>query len=280
MIDQKTDHIPQTLSSFHKRIYVLNIFLIILSVVEICFFFIGYIGLVVIKIKSGLWYLWSFLAVIFRLITPIIFIIAISCTIYLFFQLCRQGRNCKPAIIAAIATGTSLLSLLSISASDKLFYKSVINTYGNIKVEQKNWTGEALPGFTFQNIKEELTPLTVDNLQGKPSILIFWATYNKPWSSNFKYAQELYSQREKLNVNVFAIAIDKSKEDIKKFLEKYTVSMPVFHNPDASYVYNRLGLMRSPEKVIIIDSMTRIQFIFDSPDNADEIKTALNKIRK
>jgi len=279
MINQKTDHLPQTLSSFHKRIYALNIFLIIFSVVEICFFFAGYIGVAVLKIKTGLWYVWSFFAVIFRLITPLIFIIAIACTVYLFFQLCRRGKNCRPAIVAAIATGTSLLSLLSIFATDKLFYKSVINTYGNIKVEQKNWTGEALPSFTFKNIQEELAPLTVENLQGKTSILIFWATYNKPWSSNFKYAQELYNQREKLNINVFAIAIDKSKEDIKKFLEKHTVSMPIFHNPDASYVYDSLGLMRSPEKVIIIDSMTRIQFILDSPDTADEIKTALNKIQ-
>ncbi|HMK50455.1 MAG TPA: redoxin domain-containing protein [Thermodesulfovibrionales bacterium] len=279
MMNRQTGYIPQTLSSFQRKVYVLSIFLIIISAFEICFFSAGYIGLAVIKIKTGLWYLWSFLGAIFRLITPISFIIAISCTIYFYSRLCRQGKNCKPAIIAAIATGTSLLSLLSISATDKLFHKFVINTYGNIKIEQKNWTGEALPDFTFQNIQENLAPLTIENLQGRTSILIFWATYNKTWSSNFRYAQELYNQKEKLNINVFAIAIDKSRDDVKKFLEKHTVRMPIFHNPDATYVYNQLGLMRSPEKVIILDSMTRIQFIFDSPDTADEIKTALNKIQ-
>jgi peroxiredoxin len=280
MINQKTDHTTQTLSMFHKRIYVLNIFLIIFSVFEICFFFVGYIGLVVIKIKTGLWYLWGFLAVLFRFITPIIFIIAISYTIYLFSQLYRRGGNYRPAIIAAIATGTSLLSLLSIFATDKLFYRSVINTYGNIKVEQKNWSGEALPSFTFQNIQEELAPITIKDLQGKTSILIFWATYNRPWSSNFKFVQNLYDQRDTLNINVFAVAVNKSKEDIKKFLEEHPVSMPIFHDPDASYVYRRLGLMKSPEKVIIIDSMARIQFIFDSPDTLNEIKIALDKVQR
>jgi len=277
MINQKTGHIPQTLYSLHKRVYGLNIFLIIFSVFEICFFWVGYLGVAVLKIKTGLWYVWSFLAVIFRLITPFIFIIAIACTVYLFFQLCRRGRNCRPAIVAAIATGTSLLSLLSIFVTDKLFYRSVINTYGNIKIEQKDWTGESLPSFTFQNIQEELAPLTVENLQGKTSILIFWATYNKPWSSNFQYAQELYNQREKLNINVFAIAVDKSKEDINKFLKNYPPNIPVYHDPNANYIHS-LNIMGSIEKILIVDSETKVRAIFGAPDSLNKIKEVLDGI--
>jgi peroxiredoxin len=276
MNSQQINDVPQALSGFEKIIRVVSIVLIIGFALEILFFVVGYICMVYMKIETVLWFFWSFLYVIFKLLTPIIFIITITGAGYLFFRVLKQRGNRYVAVTAAIAAGMNLLTLLGIFATEKFVYLHVQNTYGDRVTKQKDWAGEVLPNFTFQNIQGGSSPITIKDLQGKPSVLIFWATYNTPWSPNFKFAQDLYNQRKKLNINVFAIAVDKSKGDIRKFLKKHPTNMPVYHDPNASYKHS-LNIMGSVEQVLIIDSMTRVQIILKSPDSLDEIKAALDK---
>jgi peroxiredoxin len=279
MNNQQTNDTVQSLSGFERIIRVVSITLIIVFALEILFFVAGYIGMVHMKIETALWFLWSFFYALFILVTPIIFIITISGAGYLFFRVLKQRGNRHVAITAAIAAGMNLLALLSMHAIGRASYWHVKNTYGDIVTEQKDWKGEALPNFTFQGIQEGVPPIGIKDLQGKRSVLVFWAMYDTPWSSNFKVAQELYEQKEKLNINLFAIAVDSSKEDVKKFLERHPSNMPVYHNPNAKYEHS-LPVIGSVEQVFIVDSMARIQIVLEtSPDVFDKIKVTLDRIQ-
>lgn len=268
----------QTMSRFEKTIRFLSIVLIIVSTFEIFFFVGGYVGMVYMKIQTKLWFLWSAFYLIFKIITPIILVVSLPGAGYLIFRALKQRANRQLAIIVTIAAGINLLALISIFITEKGFSLHVQNTYGNIGTSQTDWTGKTLPEFTFLNIHEGLSPLTIKDLQQKPSVLIFWATYDTPWSSNFKIAQDLYNRSSQLNINVFAIAVDGSKDNIKKFLVKHPTNMPVYYDQNASFKH-RLNIIGSVELVIIVDSMTKIQKFLDSPRSFEEIKGILDKIR-
>lgn len=279
MNNQQTNYTVQTLSGFEKVVRVISVILIIGFALEILFLIVGFIGLVYMKIETVLWLLWGFIYVIFKLLTPIILVITIPGVGYMFFRVLKQRGNRHVAVIAAIAVSMNLVALLSIFATGRAFYLHVQNTYGDMVKEPKDWTSEALPNFTFHGIQEGVPPITIKDLQGKPSVLIFWATYDIGWSSNFKIAQELHEQKEKLGINVFAIAFDGSKEDIRKFLQKYPNNMPVYHDPDANYE-DSLAIMGSGEMVFIVDSMTRVQAVLETSSNVlDKIKATLNRIQ-
>lgn len=280
MSNRQTNHTVQSLSVFEKVIRRISIILIIGFMLEIIFFVGGYVGLVHMKIETVLWLLWQFIYVIFKLLTPIVLIITIAGAGYMFFRVLKQRGNRHVAIIVAIAASMNLVALLSIFAIGRGFRHHVMNTYGDMVIEPKDWTDEALPNFTFHGIQEGVPPITIKDLQGKPSVLIFWRTYNTGWSSNFKVVQELHEQKEKLDINVLAIATDDSKEDIRKFLQKHPNNMPVYHDPDANYVYYSLAVVGSGEKIFIVDSMTRVQTVLKtSPNVLDKIKTTLDRIQ-
>jgi peroxiredoxin len=257
MKNQQSDSSAQSLSGFEKVARIVGIVLIAGFAIEILFFVVGYVGMVRMKIETAYWFLWSFFNSIFMLMTPIVFIITICGAGYLLFRVLKKGGNRRVAIISVIACGMNLLALLSIYATGWMFYRHVKDNSGNAVVAQRNWIGKSLPDFSFQGIQEEMIPITNKDLQSKWSVLVFWATYNTPWSSNFRCAQGLYKNREELKTNVFAVATDESKEDIRNFLEKHPSSMPVYYDLYGSYVHRIV--IGSPEQVFIVAPNGRIK---------------------
>ncbi len=273
-----TNDTVQSPSGFEKVIRVISIILIIGFALEILFFVVGYVGVAHMKIKTGLWLLWGFFYVLFLLVTPYILIITIPGAGYMLWRLLKQRATRRVAVTAAIAATMNLLALLSISATGWAFNWHVQDIYGDIAVESRDWTGEVLPNHTFLGIQEGVPPISITALQGKPSVLIFWATYDIGWSPNFKVARKLHQQREQLDINVVPIAIDGSKEKIRKFLQKHPSNMSVFHDPDGRY-WDSLNVLGSGEAVVIVDSMSRVQTVLEtSSDLLDRIKAALGRI--
>lgn len=269
---QQTSH-TNTLSRFERIIRAISIILVIGFTIEILFLVEGYYVDILVK-KIG--FLWSFFYLLFRLFTYIILIATFPITGYLFFRLFRRRGNRNVAFTAAIAAAMNLLALLSFFAFERAMYWRVQSTYGYTAEREKDWVGKSLPDFTFHGIQEGLFPITIKDLQGKPSVFVFWATYDASWSSNFKFAQDLYSQREELGINVFAIAVDESKDNVTKFLGKYSGGMPVYHDPNASYKH-RLNIMGSVEQILIIDSVTRLVSVLQSPNSLEEIKSVIKR---
>lgn len=282
MNSQQNNNEVQTLSGFEKVIRVIGIILIIGFAFELLFFAVGYVGLVHLKIKTVLWLFWNFVYVILMLISPIILIITIASAGYMLLRVLKKTANRKVAIIAIIAVGMNLLVLLGAHLLGKGFYHHAQQFIQDMPKE-KDWTDQALPDFTFQGIQEGVAPITIKDLQGKPSVLAFWATYDTGWASTFKVVQELYKQREKLNINVLAIATDDSKEDVKKFLQRHPGNMPVYHDPKTNYG-DSLTVRGAVEMVFIVDSMTRGLVVLKISENTlssdlDRVKAVLDGIQ-
>lgn len=278
------DDIKKALSGIEKLIRVFGIVMIVWFAVETLFFIFAYVAIALMKYGhlqdlSPWWYLVPFLYVFFDMVTPVLLILTASAAGYSLFRVVKQNGNSRALKIALIALGMNLLAIFSIYAFERAFTpENVDPTKCSKAAEQKKWKGKVLPDFTFQGIHEGMLPITINDLKGKTSVLIFWATYDTPWSSNFRYAQELLKKREELNINVFAIAADESEAEIRKYLNKFPTVIPVYHNPNANYK-RKLGIVGSVEEVLIIDSMARIQNVLGSPDSLHEIEAALNEVQ-
>jgi peroxiredoxin len=187
----------------------------------------------------------------------------------------------QPLIAVATVVAISLLSFLAINVTGGLLYRYMKD---QIKVkaieieERKKWVGKELPNFTFDTMEEGLSPLYVKDMRGRTSVLIFWAAYNTPWSSNFKYARDLYAQRDKLKINVYIIAVDKSKDSVKNYLNKQLNDLPVYYDPNSRYNHS-LKIFGAADKILIIDGETRLQAVLEAPDNFQDIISALNRIK-
>ena len=136
-----------------------------------------------------------------------------------------------------------------------------------------------MPDFTFNSLHEGLAPLRVGDLKGRRSILIFWATYDTPWSSNFEYARALDAQKDILNINVYAVAVDESKDTVRKYLKKRSNALSIYHDPNSGYTHN-LKIYGSVEQVLIIDTNATLHSVLEAPKNIQDIMFALNNINE
>lgn len=276
--DPRQDSTIQELTGIEKIIRRMAIGLTAVFVFEIISIIVGYIGLFKIKVVTVLWFFYEMLFAIFVIMTPFILIITIPSAGYIIFRYLKQNGNRRATLIVTIAAALNVSALLSIFAFQNAAYHEAIKDIKHTATTEKDWVGKTLPSFTFQNIREGLSSIALKDLAGKPSVLIFWTTYDIPWSSNLKHAHDLYNQKEKLNINILAIAVDESKDDVKRFLDAHQDNMSIYHDPKSSYNH---GLsIYGAEKVLVVDSMARLQVILGSPNSLQEIKTALDQIRQ
>lgn len=274
--DPRQDSTIQELTVTEKIIRRIAIGLTAVFVFEIISIIVGYIGLFKIKVVTVLWFFYEMLFAIFVIMTPFILIITIPSAGYMIFRYLKQNGDRRTTLIVTIAAALNVLALLSIFTFQNAAYHEAIKDIRNTATTEKEWVGKTLPGFTFQNIREGLSSIALKDLAGKPSVLIFWATYDIPWSSNLRYAHDLYNQKEKLNINILAIAVDESKDDVKRFLDAHLNNMPIYHDPKSSY-NNGLSIYGA-EKVLVVDSKNKLQIVLGSPKDFQEIREALDKV--
>lgn len=244
---------------------------------EILFIIVGYVGLFLLQAVTVLWSFWEMFFLVFVLITPYILIITLPSAGYTIFRYLRRSKKRGITFIVVMAAVLNILALLSIYGIQYSAYHQVMKETKNNPPIKKDFIGTTLPNFNFHCITEALPPITLRDLEGKTSVLIFWATYDTPWSSNLRYAQDLYAQKEKRNINIFAVAVDESKEEVKGFLFQRQIKMPIYHDPKSNYNHS-LGIYGA-EQVLIIDSMNKLQIVLGSPKSYQEIRETIEKVR-
>ncbi len=94
------------------------------------------------------------------------------------------------------------------------------------------------PDFQFQNPDGQHTSLS--DLQGKPVLINFWATWCYPCIYEMPYLQQVYEEWSDRGLMVLAINIGESSAKVRQFIQNNGFSFPVLLDTkkDAAQEYN------------------------------------------
>jgi len=85
--------------------------------------------------------------------------------------------------------------------------------------------GNQAPDFQLQNLDGQTVSL--GNLQGKPVLINFWATWCSPCVSEMPYIQEIYEEWADKGLVVVAINLGESSSKAEEFMQSYNLSFTV-----------------------------------------------------
>ena len=102
--------------------------------------------------------------------------------------------------------------------------------------------GEPAPDFQLENLAGQ--SISISDLQGKPVLLNFWATWCPPCRAEMPYLQQIYEEWSDKGLVLLAIDIGEGPSQIKEFLETNNLSLPVLLDSDKSVAqrYNITGI--------------------------------------
>ena len=85
--------------------------------------------------------------------------------------------------------------------------------------------GMPAPNFQLKNLNGQSVSLS--NLQGKPIVINFWATWCSPCTYEMPYLQQIYDEESAKGLLVLAINIGESSAKVRQFIESNGFSFPV-----------------------------------------------------
>jgi len=98
--------------------------------------------------------------------------------------------------------------------------------------------GNLAPDFQLQNLDGQTVSL--GNLQGKPVLINFWATWCPSCVSEMPYIQEIYEEWSDAELVVLAINIGESSSKVEEFMQNHNLSFTVLLDTkqDVAQKYN------------------------------------------
>ena len=135
--------------------------------------------------------------------------------------------------------------------------------------------GDRAPDFQLQNLDGQTVSL--GNLQGKPVLINFWATWCSPCRSEMPYIQEIYEEWADKGLVVLAINIGENSAKAEEFMQNYNLSFTVLLDTkqDVAQRYNISGIPTT----FFIDKDGIIQDkVIGAFQNKTQIETRLSKI--
>jgi peroxiredoxin len=108
--------------------------------------------------------------------------------------------------------------------------------------------GDSAPSFDLERL--DGGRLGFDDLQGKVSLVNFWATWCKPCEDEMPAMQRLYETLSPEGFELVAISVDESPEDVRSFRERLDVRFPILLDRDQaiSRLYQTTGF---PESILV-----------------------------
>ena len=135
--------------------------------------------------------------------------------------------------------------------------------------------GEPAPNFKLENLDGQF--ISLSDLQGKPVLLNFWATWCPPCRAEMPYLQQIYEEWSGKGPVVLAINIGESHSKARNFLQTHNLSLPVLLDTKENVArkYNITGIPAT----FFIDSDGTIQVkIIGAFPSKTAIEKNLNKI--
>ncbi len=110
--------------------------------------------------------------------------------------------------------------------------------------------------------------------KGKPTILVFWASWCPHCRKEMPQLKELY-QEENGEINIVAVAMDKDINKLKSYLEELKPEFPVFTRNEK--LPECLGEIRGVPTLFVLDENLSFIKKFEGETPNEEIKEALGK---
>ncbi|MCY9693393.1 TlpA family protein disulfide reductase [Paenibacillus alginolyticus] len=162
----------------------------------------------------------------------------------------------KQYIIIAIVVGLAAFALYQNSVKSKTasMPNKVEEVMPNIGYKAPDFNLKALDGNTY----------SLKNMEGKPVIINFWASWCGPCQTEAPELAELYDKYKKdLEIYAVNLTFDDTEEDAKAFVEKYGYHFPVLvdDSPNTASLYQVHPIPTTffvNRKGIIVDKMVGI----------------------
>jgi thiol-disulfide isomerase/thioredoxin len=135
--------------------------------------------------------------------------------------------------------------------------------------------GNPAPDFQLQSLDGQTVSL--GNLQGKPVLINFWATWCGPCRSEMPYIQEIYEEWSVKGLVVLAINMGESSSKVEEFMQSNSLSFAVLLDTkqDVAQRYNITGIPTT----FFIDKDGIIQDkVIGAFQNKTQIENRLSKI--
>jgi len=138
--------------------------------------------------------------------------------------------------------------------------------------------GDIAPGFDLAVL--DGGRMSLDQLEGRVSLVNFWATWCKPCEDEMPAMQRLYEALAPEGFELVAISVDESPEEIRAFRDRLGVGFPILLDPDqdVSRLYQTTGFPES----ILVDRDGRIveRYVgpreWDHPDYLARVRSLLD----
>lgn len=108
--------------------------------------------------------------------------------------------------------------------------------------------GDTAPGFRLETIDGKTVSL--DAFRGKIVLVHFWASWCPPCVDEMPSLEELYRGFSKKGLVVLAVNEDDNAVDVRRFIQKYTLTLPVLvdKNQTVAHLY---GTYKLPETYVL-----------------------------
>ena len=144
----------------------------------------------------------------------------------------------------------------------------------------RNFNGEASPGSLPQSslLDASGSPVDVrDLVRAAPvTLIVFFATYDTPWSDNVKVAKEIHRDMAKDGVLVLGIDEKESQGTTTAFVAKEGLTFRVVRDSNGSYLHS-IGVPGSVEQMVVVDSTGNV--LARRGRTSDSVKTIEEALR-
>ncbi|MFP6641604.1 MAG: TlpA disulfide reductase family protein [Myxococcota bacterium] len=128
--------------------------------------------------------------------------------------------------------------------------------------------GDMAPAFRLPSLNAE-TVVDTSDLQGRVTLLNFWATWCKPCEEEMPAMQQLQAELAGDDFVLLAISVDETRADVEAFQERLGLTFPILLDPEQN-VARRYQTTGFPES-FLVDQQGRIVERYVGPRDWDHV---------
>lgn len=191
----------------------------------------------------------------------------------------RRGSTTSLLLtLAVLLIVTLVIIFFPVDAGAKQPVTTATEQQDDIEATTLIHAGDMAPDFTVEML--DGSSVTLSKLQGKPTLLIFWATWCPPCREELSHLQEGVIDLFGDKINVLPISRGEKREVVEGFLDKMGYTFAVGLDGDQS-IYRKYATNYIP-RCWVIDSKGEVVYAGVGYDEAiaAEVNEALNKALK
>lgn len=191
----------------------------------------------------------------------------------------RRGSTTSLLLtLAVLLIVTLVIIFFPVDAGAKQPVTTATEQQDDVEATTLIHAGDMAPDFTVEML--DGSSVTLSKLQGKPTLLIFWATWCPPCREELSHLQEGVIDLFGDKINVLPISRGEKREVVEGFLDKMGYTFAVGLDGDQS-IYRKYATNYIP-RCWVIDSKGEVVYAGVGYDEAiaAEVNEALNKAIK